>query len=144
MCAGIGLVLGSGVYTFRYAEGLSYFSNDPKACVNCHVMTEQYESWTKSSHRKAASCNDCHVPHDLVGKYLAKARNGWNHSKAFTLQDYPEPIRIKPFNLQTLQQNCVACHDTMVSEITAHKDLKGIDSKRCTECHRSVGHMNLD
>ena len=91
---GIGIVLGLGVFIFIYAKGYSYISNDPRACANCHVMQEYYDSWVKSSHHQAATCNDCHVPHGLVEKYLAKARNGFNHSKAFTLQNYPEPIRL--------------------------------------------------
>jgi hypothetical protein len=33
-----------------------------------------------------------------VSKWWAKAVNGWIHSKAFTLQDFPEPIRIGPRN----------------------------------------------
>lgn len=38
----IGLALGVGAYTFVYARGASYLTNDPSACVNCHVMREQY------------------------------------------------------------------------------------------------------
>ena len=143
VCLALGVMFGCGVYTFRYAKGLSYLSNDPKACMNCHVMTEQYNSWVKSSHHAAASCNDCHIPHTFPMKYVAKGLNGWNHSKAFTLQDFPEPIRITHRNLVNLQKNCVECHSTFVSEIGAHdKALKG--EARCTDCHRSVGHMNLD
>ena len=41
---------------------------------------------------------------------LAKAEHGWNHSKAFTLQDFHEPIRITARNAQHVQDNCVACH----------------------------------
>ena len=102
VCVSIGTALGVGAYTFRYAEGLSYFSNDPKACVNCHVMREHFDTWQKASHHAVATCNDCHLPHDFVSKYLAKAENGFFHSKAFTLQDFPEPIRIKPRNARIL------------------------------------------
>ena len=143
LCVVLGILAGTGAYTFRYAKGLSYLSNDPRACMNCHIMTEQYDSWVKSSHHKAAACNDCHVPHALPFKYIEKSRNGWNHSKAFTLQNYPDPIRITSHNLRILEKNCVECHDTMVSEIAAHKDIKE-GAVRCTTCHRSVGHMSLD
>lgn len=143
VCLAVGVMIGCGVYTFRYAKGLSYLSNDPKACMNCHVMTENYDSWVKSSHHAVASCNDCHIPHSFPMKYVAKGLNGWNHSKAFTLQNFPEPIRITRRNLVNLQKNCVECHSTFVSELGAHeKALKG--EARCTDCHRSVGHMNLD
>jgi cytochrome c nitrite reductase small subunit len=63
-----GLLLGLGGYTFVYARGASYLTNDPQACVNCHVMREQFDGWQRSSHRRAAVCNDCHAPHDLFGK----------------------------------------------------------------------------
>jgi cytochrome c nitrite reductase small subunit len=38
-----GLLVGLGLYTFVYAKGASYLTNDPAACVNCHVMNEQYD-----------------------------------------------------------------------------------------------------
>ena len=37
---GAGVALGVGGYTFVYARGASYLTNDPAACVNCHVMRE--------------------------------------------------------------------------------------------------------
>ncbi len=59
----VGVALGLGLYTFVYAKGYSYLTNDPEACANCHVMNDQYAGWVKSSHRSVAVCNDCHVPH---------------------------------------------------------------------------------
>src|SRR5262245_2835653 len=67
----IGAVTGLGAYTFHYGEGLSYFSTDPKACVNCHIMSDQYVSWQKAGHHQSAKCVDCHLPHDFVPKYIA-------------------------------------------------------------------------
>jgi nitrite reductase (cytochrome c-552) len=61
-------------------------------------MQRQYDGWQKASHHGAATCVDCHLPHSFLAKYLAKASNGWHHSKGFTLQDFEEPIRIKPGN----------------------------------------------
>src|SRR5262249_17526428 len=77
VCAAVGIVLGTGSYTVRYAEGLSYLSNDPKACVNCHVMRDAHDGWQKAGHHSVATCNDCHVPHDFIAKYLVKAENGF-------------------------------------------------------------------
>ena len=34
----------------------------------------------KSSHHSAATCNDCHTPHNLFGKCAVKANNGFWHS----------------------------------------------------------------
>ena len=41
----------------------TYFvGDDPSACVNCHIMTPYYATWSHSSHGRDATCNDCHVP----------------------------------------------------------------------------------
>ncbi len=134
-----GVCLGLGGYTMYFARGLSYLSDDPRACVNCHIMQEQYDGWQKASHHGVASCNDCHVPHDLLGKYLAKAANGYHHSKAFTLQNFAEPIRIKPVNAANLQANCLRCHGELVGEVAGHAGPAG-DALSCVKCHREVGH----
>lgn len=79
LAALVGAALGVGGTTFRYAEGLSYLSTDPAACANCHIMQPQYDSWQKASHHTVATCVDCHLPHDFIGKYYAKAENGYHH-----------------------------------------------------------------
>jgi cytochrome c nitrite reductase small subunit len=135
----LGCLAGVGGYTFYYGQGLSYLSNDPAACVNCHIMREQYDGWQKSPHHAVATCNDCHTPHDFLGKYMAKAENGFWHSKGFTLQDFHEPIMIKPRNSALLQKNCVACHQQFVSEINTHAGHKR-EMLDCVHCHRDVGH----
>jgi cytochrome c nitrite reductase small subunit len=135
----IGMLLGAGGYTFYYAQGASYLSNDPQACVNCHIMRDQFESWEKSSHHACAVCNDCHVPHDFSGKWLVKARNGYHHSEAFTFGNFREPIRIKPGNAAVLNDNCLYCHRDFVREITAHRVIKE-EQLYCVRCHANVGH----
>ena len=134
-----GVCLGIGGYTFYYAKGASYLSNDPRACVNCHVMQDQFDGWQKSSHHAAATCNDCHVPHDFLGKYAAKASNGYHHSRAFTFQDFHEPIRIKPGNAAVLQANCVRCHEGLVGDVLRGGGHGG-DELHCVKCHGEVGH----
>ncbi len=135
----LGVFVGLGGYTFRYAEGLSYFSTDPAACANCHIMQSQYDSWQKSSHHAVAKCIDCHLPHDFIGKYIAKAENGYHHSKGFTLQNFHEPIMIKSKNSQILQDNCISCHDDFVHELISGTT-SDPNSIRCVHCHSSVGH----
>ena len=139
LASAIGLFAGVGGYTFYFGKGFSYLSNDPKACVNCHVMREQYDGWQKAAHHAVATCNDCHTPHDLIGKYMTKASNGYHHSKGFTLQDFHEPIMIKPGNSSVLQKNCVTCHQDIVDGINTHP---GNPKKmlNCVHCHREVGH----
>jgi cytochrome c nitrite reductase small subunit len=139
LAVALGVCVGLGGYTFRYAEGLSYFSTDPAACVNCHIMRDEYDSWTKSSHHAAARCVDCHLPHEFVPKYLAKASNGYHHSKGFTLEDFHEPIMIKPPNAKILQEACLKCHGDFVHEIVAGATTAA-DAVSCVHCHNSVGH----
>lgn len=139
LAVALGIAAGAGAYTFRYAEGLSYFSTDPAACVNCHIMQPQYDSWQKSSHHATARCVDCHLPHDFFAKYLAKASNGYWHSKGFTFQDFPEPIRIKESNRRILQKNCLECHGALVHDLVAGATDEA-DAVACIHCHRSVGH----
>jgi cytochrome c nitrite reductase small subunit len=69
----LGVVIGLGAYTFIYAKGYSYLTNNPAACANRHVMQAEYDAWQKSSHHSVATCNDCHTPHNLIGKYAVKA-----------------------------------------------------------------------
>jgi cytochrome c nitrite reductase small subunit len=134
-----GVSVGLGLFTFRYAEGMSYFSTDPRACANCHIMNDEYASWSKGPHHAAAGCVDCHLPHDLVGKYLAKASNGYHHSRAFTFEDFHEPIQIKPSNAAILQANCLRCHADFVHDVVAGSKTDR-DAVRCVQCHRGAGH----
>lgn len=138
-CLLLGACIGLSAYTFRYAEGLSYFSTNPAACANCHIMQSQYDSWQKASHHGVATCVDCHLPHHVVGKYLAKAENGYHHSKAFTFQDFHEPIMIKDKNSRILQENCISCHEGLVHDLVAGATTAP-DSISCVHCHYTVGH----
>ena len=135
----IGLAAGVGGYTFIYAKGASYLTNDPGACANCHIMQEHYDGWIKSSHRAVAACNDCHTPPGFVAKYATKASNGFWHSFAFTSGRFPEPLRIKPHNRQVTEKACRNCHEDIVEAIEGpHADSRDLS---CIRCHNSVGHQ---
>jgi len=136
----IGLIAGVGGYTFVYADGGAYLTNDPAACVNCHVMRDQYDGWNRSSHHAVATCNDCHTPHNLVGKYVTKALKGWHHSVAFTTGNFHEPIRIGPRNKAVTEEACRYCHDEIVQQID-HGQM-GDHELSCTRCHPNVGHLH--
>lgn len=133
----VGLVVGIGGYTFIYAKGYSYLTDDPAACANCHIMNEQYSGWLRSSHRAVAVCNDCHTPSGFVAKYLTKASNGFWHSFGFTTGYFHEPIAITPRNLEIAEQACRKCHTDIVEAID-HSGEKEMMS--CVRCHGTVGH----
>lgn len=137
----VGALIGVGAFTAVYADAASYLGSDPKTCTNCHVMNEQYDGWKSGTHANAATCNDCHLPHDsLISKYLVKAEDGFLHSYKFTTGDYPEHIQIREKNLKVTNNACLHCHGDLTDElqISAHANNEGQVS--CVRCHAGVGH----
>jgi cytochrome c nitrite reductase small subunit len=135
-----GLAFGVGSYTFVYAKGFSYMGNDPATCANCHIMQDQYNGWQKSSHHTVAVCNDCHTPHNFLGKYFVKGLNGYHHSKAFTTGRFHEPIQIKAMNRGVTESACRYCHGDVVQAIDEGRS-PTCEDVSCIRCHASVGHM---
>jgi cytochrome c nitrite reductase small subunit len=136
---GIGLAAGIGGYTFVYARGASYLTDDPAACANCHVMREYHDRWLAASHRAAAVCNDCHTPAGLVPKYGVKALNGFNHSLAFTTGRFPEPLRITARNAAIAEAACRRCHTRAVEAVDGVQPPGR--TLACARCHARVGHL---
>ncbi len=132
------LFAGLGIFTFGYGKGASYLSNNPSACANCHVMQGHYDSWNHSSHKNVATCNDCHLSHHPIGKWMTKGDNGFFHSLAFTTGDFHEPIQIKPRNRRVTQAACLHCHSDFVHNMLP-AGAQG-DMLNCIHCHKDVGH----
>ena len=158
--AALGVVAGLGAFTFVYAKGASYLTTDAASCANCHIMEEHYSAWLKSSHRTVAKCADCHMPHDVVGKYAAKASNGFWHSLAFTTGRFPDPLQIKAHNREITERTCRNCHGAIVDQIdgggfepiearagaerpSIHDgaSVLGAGEFSCIRCHTYVGHL---
>lgn len=140
-----GASMGIGAYTFAYAKGGAYLTNNPSACANCHVMREQLEGWQRGSHHAVATCNDCHAPHSLVPKLFVKALNGFNHSWAFTTGRFVEPIRTTSLNQRVTEGACRHCHAPVVDAIESHARgarTRGDEQVSCVRCHRNVGHLH--
>lgn len=141
------VALGLFVYLVNASQALSYLSTDPKACINCHVMNTQYATWQHSSHAMRATCVECHLPRDtVVNKYMAKARDGWNHSVAFTLNTFGQNILISDDGAARVQANCISCHARLtaviISNAEKYHDFTGVvsDDRKCWDCHRDVPH----
>ena len=135
----LGAAIGLGVYTFGYARGYAYLTNDPAACANCHVMQEHLTSWMKGSHRAVATCNDCHTPHNFVGKYATTASNGVWHSFSFTTGNFPDPLRITERNHRVTEKACRHCHEEITGAIEHGGERRAGDFS-CVRCHKYVGH----
>jgi cytochrome c nitrite reductase small subunit len=137
VCAS-GIPAGIGGFTFLYANGFSYLSSNPKSCVNCHIMSENYGAWMKSGHRHAASCMDCHLPQGLA-KWPIKVDRGFEHAVAFTLQNFKEPIEITPDDRAIVETNCGRCHGELVHEVLESLGPRN-QPMSCLHCHTGAGH----
>lgn len=138
--AAAAVVVGLGLFTFVHADGASYLTDAPEACVNCHVMRPQYAAWQKSSHGAVAVCNDCHTPAPLAAKLATKASSGLAHAFAFTTGRFPDTIRIKPASVGIAQANCRRCH-AEIADSMAHGGAPR-EERDCLFCHAAVGHAD--
>ncbi len=137
----LGTTVGVGAYTFAYAKGWSYLTDDAAACANCHIMRQEYDGWLKSSHRAVAVCNDCHTPKNFLGKYATKASNGFWHSFYFTTGVYEDNIQIKQRSREIVEEACRHCHNEIVEAIEGSHPAGTNQQLACLRCHISVGHL---
>ena len=144
-----GSMIGISMYAFYTSNAISYLSDDPATCVNCHIMAPEFSTWQHSSHRERAVCNDCHVPHNnALNKWYFKAKDGLRHATIFTARMEPQTIFIKEAGIEVVQDNCVRCHFELITEAKLlvqtnvfHNKFK---DRLCWECHREVPHGRVN
>jgi cytochrome c nitrite reductase small subunit len=142
----LGTFGGLAAMTFHVSRATSYLTDDPAACVNCHIMAPQYASWQHSSHARVTTCNDCHVPQDNVFRsYAFKAYDGLRHATMFTFKLEPQVIRMHAPGQRVVQENCIRCHSQLMetSLATTGVAVHGEDRK-CWDCHRDVPHGRVN
>lgn len=143
-----------GAYTFYNAKGFSYLSKSSESCNNCHIMNEVYAQWQKSPHGKErvvngttkvnAGCQDCHLPHNFINKWIDKAKAGFSHSYAFTFKypNLPTNLTANKRSKEVVQNNCINCHanyaSNSINATTNPHNTK--DALNCVSCHADVGH----
>jgi len=143
-----GILVGISAYLFHISRATSYLSDKPETCINCHVMVPQYYTWSHSSHREVAHCNDCHVPHDnFFSHYYFKAKDGLRHATIFTLRNEPHSIFIKEEGENAVQNNCIRCHTELIEAGTLSSTnpemFKNRSERKCWECHKDVPHGKI-
>ena len=139
----LGIISGLGLYVLYISNAVSYLSDDPQVCVNCHVMNPQYATWERGSHGRVATCNDCHVPHDnFIHKYWFKANDGLRHATYFTMRWEPQVIQIKDAGKEAVQENCIRCHSDLIHPIALrsinNNNVENQTGKYCWDCHRET------
>lgn len=137
----VGVLGGLVIYTFVYAKGASYLSGDPEACINCHIMEEQYDSWIAGSHADKATCADCHMPHDnIVHAYAVKGENGFMHALKFTTGWHPENIEAREVSKKITNEACLYCHADFTADVRHPGGTDNNETFDCIRCHSEVGH----
>ncbi len=145
----VAIFSGLFLYAFYISNAPSYLSDNPQTCVNCHIMSPQYATWSHSSHKTVTNCNDCHVPHNNVfNKYFFKAKDGMRHATIFTLRAEPQVIFIKDAGREVVHKNCIRCHsqllyDTRIASYSATFN-HFRQERKCWECHRETPHGRVN
>lgn len=145
----LGSVIGISLYAFYTSNAVSYLSDDPATCVNCHIMAPEYATWQHSSHRENAVCNDCHVPHNnALNKWFFKAKDGIRHATVFTARAEPQTIFIKEAGIKVVQDNCIRCHSELITDakLLVQTDVfhNKFKDRLCWDCHREVPHGRVN
>jgi cytochrome c nitrite reductase small subunit len=124
--------------------------DDPAACINCHVMTPYYATWSRSSHYRDATCNDCHVPHqNILKKYFFKGMDGMKHVGYFLTYSEHQAIRAEDASAEVIMDNCIRCHTQLNQEFVKTGRIDYMMAKRgeglaCWDCHRNVPHGGMN
>jgi len=145
----LGVCGGMVALVLHISNAPSYLSNDPQACINCHIMAPQFATWQRGAHGRGVTCNDCHVPHDnVVRSYFFKAQDGMRHAFMFTFRLEPQVIQIREGGRTVVQENCIRCHEHLVGgasiiDVTADNAPHGA-GKLCWECHRETPHGRVN
>jgi len=145
----VGIFVGLLAYVFYISKAWSYLSDEPETCVNCHIMSPQYATWNHSAHRSYTNCNSCHVPQDnIFRKYYFKAKDGLRHATIFTLRNEPQVIFIKEEGREAVQENCIRCHENVITDykLKAYSDTYDHyrSDRKCWDCHRQTPHGRVN
>ena len=141
--------VGMLIYLVNISRAMSYLSEEPKVCINCHVMNTQYATWRHSAHFGRAKCIDCHLPagHGLA-TYIAKATDGLHHAQAFTFNQFSQRIVMSETGKKRVQANCIRCHAAVASTLISNRDrfhdftnnAQASADTYCWSCHRDTPH----
>lgn len=148
MAIALGVFFGLGLLTLHASRATSYLSDNPEGCINCHIMQPEYAAWQRASHAHAATCADCHVPHEnIVRKYAGKGVLGARHAWVFTWNAQPQAIHAHSMSVDFIQANCIRCHEELVSSSYVIERPEGESWHEagtvCWRCHRDVGHGHV-
>ena len=121
--------------------------DDPAACINCHIMSPYYATWSHSSHARDVTCNDCHVPNgNMAAHYAFKGLDGMKHVAYFITHSEHQAIQAEAMSDEVIMDNCIRCHKQLNQEFVKtgridYMEAQRGEGKACWDCHRNVPHM---
>lgn len=142
----LGVLVGGGGFFLYMLRAHTYLTDDPAACVNCHIMGPYYATWFHSSHARDATCNDCHVPHENpVKKWAFKGMDGMRHVAVFLTRGEHQVIQANDASAEVIMNNCIRCHTQLNTEFVTTGRIDFMmsqvgEGKACWDCHRDVAH----
>lgn len=146
-----GIIVGlGGLFMYLLRVHTYVVGDDPAACVNCHIMSPYYATWSHSSHGRDATCNDCHVPHSsLFAKYFFKGMDGMKHVGYFVTRSERQAIMAEDGSAEVIMDNCIRCHKELNTEFVKTGKIdymlaKRGEGKACWDCHRQVPHGGVN
>ena len=139
-----------GLFMYLLRAHTYFISDNPSACVNCHIMTPYYATWSHSSHGRDATCNDCHVPHQNLAVYYGfKAMDGLKHTAYFLAHAERQAPKAEDLTGQVVMDNCIRCHTQLNQEFVTtgrkgYMQQQREGGKVCWDCHRNVPHGGMN
>ena len=130
-----GVVCGLGGLFMYLLRAHTYFVGDnPSACVNCHIMTPYYATWSHSSH---------------AVYYGFKAVDGLKHTAYFVGRMEHQAIKAETLTGQVVMDNCIRCHEQLNTEFVktgrmGYMTQQAQGGKVCWDCHRNVPHGGMN
>ena len=151
MLLGLGIIVGlRGLFFYLLRMQTYIVGDDPKACINCHIMSPYYATWSHSSHARNATCNDCHVPNgNIAAHYFFKGKDGMKHVAYFVTKNERQTIQAEEASAEVIMDNCIRCHKQLNQEFVNTGRIDYMMAKRgeghaCWDCHRNVPHGGMN
>lgn len=142
-----GIIVGLLVLSMYLLRMHTYIiGDDPAACINCHIMSPYYATWSHSSHGRDVTCNDCHVPNgNLAAHYAFKGLDGMKHVAYFVTHREHQAIQAESMSAEVIMDNCIRCHKQLNQEFVKtgridYMQAQRGEGKACWDCHRGVPH----
>ena len=144
-----GIIVGlTGLFLYLLRIHTYIVGDDPAACINCHIMSPYYATWSHSAHARNTTCNDCHVPNsNMAAHYAFKGMDGMKHVAYFVTHNESQSIEAENASAEVIMDNCIRCHKQLNQEFVKtgridYMEAKRGEGKACWDCHRDVAHMN--